>query len=100
MPPTSSKYEINENSEDDGQAAITAIKKNILISWGLQPPNMQALRPIQDLICTIQNVFPPAFNVPAHKYFKKWKPIGSSDLLLNSSVMGNNSFSQDKIKKG
>lgn len=96
-----SKYNVSEttsSTEDAEQAAKTKIKKDILINWGLQPPNMQALRPISDLLCSIQTVFPPAFDVPAHDYFKKWKPVNSADLTLNSNVMGN-SLDEAKIKK-
>lgn len=39
------------------------------------------LRPIDILITTIHNVFPPAFGVPEHEYFKKWKAVHREALL-------------------
>jgi hypothetical protein len=70
-------------AQDDGngQAVITAIKHNILIHWALQPPLLQMLRPIDMLVTTIHTVFPPAFGVPGHEYFTKWKAIHREALL-------------------
>ena len=44
---------------DGGQAATTAIKHGILVQWALQSPMLQALRPVEVLLTTIQTVFPP-----------------------------------------
>mmetsp|Transcript_35671 Transcript_35671/g.54863 ORF Transcript_35671/g.54863 Transcript_35671/m.54863 type:complete len:108 (-) Transcript_35671:26-349(-) len=41
---------------------------------------MQMLRPIDQLVTTIHNVFPPKFGVAAHDYFGKWKPIPYNDI--------------------
>ena len=41
---------------------------------------LQGLRRIEDLITTIHNVFPPAFGVPGHDYFKKWNALNPSDV--------------------
>lgn len=38
------------------------------------------LRPIAALVTTIHAIFPPALGVPAHDYFKKWKPITREDV--------------------
>jgi len=84
-------------SEDAEQAAITAIKRNILITWALLPPMLQNLRPIDQLVCTVHRVFPPAFGVPGHEYFQKWKPISSNELQLNH-IMGNTP-NEEKLKK-
>ena len=70
----------SQSEDDDGQAAITKIKHNILIQWALQPPQLQVLRPIAALVTTIHTVFPPALGVKGHEYFKKWKPITREDL--------------------
>jgi hypothetical protein len=70
----------NQNS-DNGQAAVTRIKHDILIKWALQPPSLQTLRPIESLITTIHTVFPPALGVARHDYFSNWTPIKQSDVL-------------------
>ncbi len=89
------------NQEGDGsgddQAAITTIKRNILISWALVPPQYNMLRPIDQLLTTIQNVLPPFGNVAQHEYFSKWKVIERNDLFL-SSAMGNQP-DEAKLKK-
>lgn len=64
-----------------GEEKITEIKRNVLVHWALQPPQLQTLRQIIDLLCSIHAVFPPAFGVAAHDYFKKWKPIAQTDLV-------------------
>mmetsp|Transcript_7782 Transcript_7782/g.8488 ORF Transcript_7782/g.8488 Transcript_7782/m.8488 type:complete len:147 (-) Transcript_7782:109-549(-) len=85
-------------AEDDAvQASITVIKRNILVHWALQPPNLQMLRPIDMLLTSIHTVFPPAFGVTGHEYFKKWKPITRESLVL-SAAMGN-SPDEEKLKK-
>jgi hypothetical protein len=94
--PASSKYAkmANQSDDDDGQAAITKLKHDILIQWALQPPQLQMLRSIDILISTIQNVFPPALGVPAHDYFKKWKPFSRNDVLGDNGVQD-----EAKLKK-
>ena len=76
----------------------TNIKRSILIHWALRPPQLNMLKPIDQLITTIHTCFPPAFNVQSHDYFKKWKPISPNDIVLNKSVMGN-SPDEEKLKK-
>ena len=74
-------YPIPQNS----QAKMTAprvtndvtlsIKKQVLTQWALMPPDFQTLQPISQLLISIQSIFPPAYGVPLHDYFKKWKPF-------------------------
>ena len=81
------KYAAMANqTEEDGQAVITRIKHDILIHWALQPPQLQMLRSVDVLITTIHNVFPPALGVPAHEYFKDFKPITKSDITGPSGL--------------
>ena len=70
----------NQDS-DNGQAAVTRIKHEILIKWALQPPLLQSLRPIEGLITTIHTVFPPALGVARHDYFSNWTSIKQSEVL-------------------
>jgi len=84
----------NQSDEDDGQAAITKLKHDILIQWALQPPQMQTLRSVDVLVSTIQNVFPPALGVPAHDYFKKWKAVTRESVLSEAGIID-----EEKIKK-
>lgn len=81
-------------TEDDGQAAITKLKHDILIQWALQPPQMQMLRSVDVLISTIHNVFPPALGVPAHAYFTKWKTVTRESVLSDVGIID-----EDKLKK-
>ena len=87
----------NNNDAGDDQAAITSIKRNILITWGLVPPQYNMLRPIDQLLSTIQHVLPPFANVSTHEYFSKWKVIEREEICL-SSAMGN-SPDEAKLKK-
>ena len=48
--------------------------------WALQPPMRQGLRRIEELITSIHTVFPPAFGVPGHDYFKKWTPVAPPEV--------------------
>jgi hypothetical protein len=75
------KYAAMANQTEDGQANTTRIKHDILLQWALLPPQLQTLRPIDALITTIHNVFPPALGVPGHEYFEKWKPIAPADIV-------------------
>ena len=78
--------------EGNGQAAIASMKINILRNWALQPPMFQTLRPIHLLLSSIHGVFPPAFGVPAHDYFVKWKAITPGEL-------GGATPDEEKLKK-
>jgi hypothetical protein len=67
-------------AKDDGEK-VAAVKRNILLHWALQPPHLQHLRPIADLLCTIHTVFPPAFGVAGHDYFGKWTSVNRTYLI-------------------
>eukprot|EP00804_Cyclotella_cryptica_P002701 CCRYP_009614-RB/>CCRYP_009614-RB protein AED:0.46 eAED:0.45 QI:0/0/0/1/0/0/2/0/162 len=70
----SAKY--MEDKNDELQSASTLqIKRNILIHWALQPPNLNVLRLINQLITTIHTAMPPSYGVSAHQYFTKFTPI-------------------------
>jgi hypothetical protein len=93
--PVNMKYSkmTEEQTEEAEQASITRIKREILINWALVPPQYQMLRPINQLIVSIHNSFPPAFGVASHDYFAKWKPI------TPDSISDNNHPDDEKIKK-
>lgn len=84
------------SSTQDDEAAITNIKRNVLIAWALVPPQYNMLRPIDQLLSSIHTVFPPFANVASHDYFSKWKPIAHSDLLIGSAMSG---ADEAKLKK-
>jgi hypothetical protein len=84
------------SSAQDEQAVITSIKRNILITWALVPPQYNMLRPIDQLLSSIHTVFPPFSSVTAHEYFTKWQPISHTDLLLGSAMSG---ADESKLKK-
>jgi hypothetical protein len=84
-------------TDDDSQMTIHAIKHGILVEWALQPPTLQALRPIEVLMTTIHKVFPPKFGVPGHAHFAKWKPITPSE-VSQGQAMGNR-VDDEKLKK-
>ena len=42
---------------------------------------MQCLKPIPELLCTIQSVYPPANGLESHEYFDGWKAIVYNDLV-------------------
>ncbi|KAL3944465.1 MAG: hypothetical protein SGBAC_001442 [Bacillariaceae sp.] len=95
-PQEQSKYAKMANAtEDDGQAAITKLKHDILIQWALHPPHMQMLRSVDVLLSTIQTVFPPALGVPAHDYFQKWKVVTRESILSDAGIID-----EEKAKKG
>jgi hypothetical protein len=89
--------QVEEKSDEEQSAANTQIKRNILINWALQPPNLNVLRPIDQLITSIHTAMPPAFGVPGHNYFSKFTPIPHSDLVV-SEAMGNHP-DETKLKK-
>ena len=89
----------SNNGTSSHQEAITAIKRNILGQWALNPPAMTMLRSVDQLICTIHNVFPPAHGVASHVYFSKWKPVAHSDLRSSSGPMSGGNIDEDKLKK-
>jgi hypothetical protein len=65
------------------------LRNTILFHWALLPaPSSQAnsrVRPLPDLLGTVQNTFPPSFGVEPHEYFSKWKPF-APDALLSGQV--------------
>ena len=89
-PPTTSadmKYtKMAEESKGGEAVTINAVKRSILTHWALQPPNLQHLRSISDLLLSIHSVFPPAFGVPGHDHFKKWTPISRQELIPAGTV--------------
>ena len=69
-----------QSSDDDDQSALSDLKRKIIVEWALQPPEMQGLRPIDGLLTSIQTVYPPANNLPAHDYFGGWKAVSDCEL--------------------
>jgi hypothetical protein len=90
------KY-MEEKSGEEQSAATLQIKRNILINWALLPPNLNVLRPIDQLITTIHTAMPPAYGVQAHNYFAKFTPINRNELIV-SAAMGNHP-DENKLKK-
>jgi hypothetical protein len=72
-PPANIKHTDDSNGEIDTMASI---KRNVLMTWALQPPTFQVLRPIPALITSIHTVFPNN-----HEYFVKWTPITNVSAL-------------------
>jgi len=95
-----SKYakQMEEKNDEEDQSAVTLqIKRSILINWALQPPNLNVLRPIDQLITSIHTAMPPAFGVATHAYFAKFTPIAPTELVV-SAAMGNHP-DETKLKK-
>lgn len=87
-----------EEKDEEEQSAVTLqIKRSILINWALQPPNLNVLRPIDQLVTTIHTAMPPAFGVASHAYFAKFTPITQSELVV-SAAMGAHP-DENKLKK-
>lgn len=63
------------------------VKRSILITWALEPPNYQQLKPIATMIANLQVVLPPSFGVKSHEYFSKWKPIRYHDICQNEDAL-------------
>jgi hypothetical protein len=82
---------------DDGERTINNIKQGILIQWALVPPMLQVLRPIDELIVSIQSVFPPKFGVSGHEYFTKWSSITMQE-ITQGHAQGNRP-DETKLKK-
>lgn len=92
--PINQKYaKMANQTENDGQQAISTIKHGVLVQWALQPPSLQTLRPIEVLMTTIHSVFPPKFGCPGHDYFGKWKALSLED------VKDGHSLDNEKLKK-
>jgi hypothetical protein len=65
---------------DDDSSSTTDLKRKIIVGWGLRP-DRQGLKPINELLRTIQTVFPPANDLPSHSYFDGWTPITDAEML-------------------
>ena len=76
---------------------ITFIKRSILGKWALNPPAMTVLRPIDQLLSSIQTAFPPAHGVAPHAHFSKWKPVPLNE-FRSTGAMGAG-IDEDKVKK-
>jgi len=96
-PAVSSKYvkQMEEKTDEEDQSATCTlqIKRSILINWALQPPNLNVLRPIDQLISTIHTAMPPAFGVASHAYFSKFTPIAQTELIVSAHA------DETKLKK-
>mmetsp|Transcript_11546 Transcript_11546/g.28447 ORF Transcript_11546/g.28447 Transcript_11546/m.28447 type:complete len:1057 (-) Transcript_11546:58-3228(-) len=58
--------------------------QQILQRWSHQPPGFQKLKPLDHLLVTFPEVFPPAnTKVENHKYFRKWKTF-AKDAFANT----------------
>ena len=95
-PPTGvdMKYKQMAQQAQDEASSTTALKRNILIQWALQPPAMQILRSIDQLLCNIQSVYPPSFGVAAHSYFVGFQAILRADVTNANGVL-----EEDKLKR-
>jgi hypothetical protein len=92
------KYaQMAQQQSGDDQMSMTKIKHGIVLQWALQPPMMQVLRSIEELISTVHSVFPPAFGVPSHEYFLKWTPV-TMDEMSQGAAFGNRP-DEAKLKK-
>mmetsp|Transcript_27897 Transcript_27897/g.41172 ORF Transcript_27897/g.41172 Transcript_27897/m.41172 type:complete len:505 (+) Transcript_27897:44-1558(+) len=79
----------------NGEEFLTTIKRSILSQWALQLPSMQSLRPLDELLCNIHTVYPPACGVSSHLYFTNWQVITSEELANNQGI----GLEEEKVKK-
>lgn len=86
----------DQESGQDDDAIIAVVKRNVLMTWALVPPQYNMLRPIDQLLSSIQTVLPPFGGVASHDYFAKWKPINHQDLLIGAAMTGPD---EAKLKK-
>ena len=56
------------------------LRQAILAQWALQPPALQKLKCIRDLVASIHAVLPPFMGVVGHKHFAGWAPAAPADL--------------------
>jgi hypothetical protein len=88
----------NETQEESPSFDTTELKREILLQWGLQPPDFQTLKRIDQLVATIQNVYPPFSGVSAHSYFDGWQAVNTADFIR----YGENGIAEldvDNVKK-
>ena len=78
---------------DDDPSIYTELKRTVIVSWALRP-DRQGLKPVNELLRSIQTVFPPANNVPAHSYFEGWQEIKHQDLLVASGALDEKKLSK------
>ena len=72
------------------------IKKQVIVEWALQPPALQHLKSVAELIHTIQKVFPPRFtSVANHEYFSRWASLSNSNHSNNSNANSNDRQNTD-----
>uniref|UniRef100_A0A7S3L9T0 J domain-containing protein n=1 Tax=Amphora coffeiformis TaxID=265554 RepID=A0A7S3L9T0_9STRA len=81
-----------QESTGSNDSALTPLKQSILREWALLPPAMQALRPVEHLIFSVHEVFPPRFGVPTHAHFAKWTAIPVTDLWTDGSRLDENAL--------
>lgn len=88
-----------ETMEDPPSLDTSEVKKQILIQWGLQPPSYQILKRVDQLVVSIQTVFPPFGGVPAHTYFDGWQVLSPNDFLCYGEDSLLPTLDTDKLKK-
>ena len=96
---TNQKYSKMAATGDDDvgdmdETKFTDLKRKIIVGWALQPPQMASLRPIDQLLQSIQAVYPPCYDVPAHSYFDGWQEIKHQDLLGASGALDEKKLSK------
>jgi hypothetical protein len=81
--PSSAKYQ-------SAAAGDPAALKHGILQWAVLGNN---LKPIDQLLGTLHQTFPPAFGVPHHDYFAKYKPFSADALMKREpSVMKRGEF--------
>jgi hypothetical protein len=81
--PSSAKY---QSSATGDPAAL----KHGILQWAVLGNN---LKPIDQLLGTLHQTFPPVFGVPHHDYFAKYKPFSADALMKREpSVMKRGKF--------
>jgi len=63
------------------------LKDDILMGWALEPPHYQILRPLDQLLATLQINFPPAHDVAPHVYFQEFKPFAPVALASRDAAV-------------
>jgi hypothetical protein len=66
---------------------LSMIKNSILKNWGLQPPGYQILRPLDQLLASVQSTFPPVNGVAKHSYFDKFNPFAPTALASRDAAV-------------
>ena len=70
------KYETGASLPSSDRSSML---KNQILHWAAVPG--QGLKPIDFILATLQQTFPPANGVAIHPYFEKWKPFASDALV-------------------